>query len=366
MWELSDKKIFRLGAAIYFRHYTAVRRLLIVISCLLSANFSIGQDIHFSQYNSSPLTLNPALTGFYSGDYRITANYRSQWGSISDAYRTIAGSLEFTLFKGKLKYDHLAVGLQFFNDKSGEIELGTNSLVFSAAYRKTLGSRRKNALTFGLQAGMLLQKVNLDKVIFDSQYNGITVDPSQPSGESLNARSNAVADFAVGLLYHTSASDRFTLYFGGSYYHLLEPNISFLSGSDYKLNAKYVGHVGSKIEIGRLLNLLPSAAYYQQGGARQINAGTYFQFVLNDDDWEELTAFSLGAWMRVANPQPDALIIGARLDYWNFVLSLTYDVNISGLKTVSESRGAYEISIIYTGTRVTRGQRQKMMPCPQL
>lgn len=362
---LSGRIVNSQGSIVYRRLSSMVCRLLTIICGLWTMNSS-AQDIHFSQYNSSPLTLNPALTGFYSGDYRITANYRSQWGSISDAYRTIAGSLEFTTLKGKLKYDHLAVGLQFFNDKSGEIEMGTNSIAFSAAYRKALGSKRKNALTLGVQAGILMQKLNMDKVIFDSQYNGVTVDPTQPSGEMISGRSNVVPDLAVGLLYHTAPGKRFTLYFGGSYYHLLEPHISFLSGSDYKLSAKYVGHIGSQIELGRIINLLPSAVYYQQGGARQINAGTYFQFVLNDDDWEELTAFSLGAWARVANPKPDAFIIGARLDYWNFVMSLTYDINISNLKAVSESRGAYEISIIYTGTRVTRGQRQKMMPCPQL
>ncbi|MDZ4846951.1 MAG: PorP/SprF family type IX secretion system membrane protein [Chitinophagales bacterium] len=347
------------------RLLSVVCGLLIVVCCLLTVDSS-AQDIHFSQYNSSPLTLNPALTGFYSGDYRLTANYRSQWGSISDSYRTIATSAEFTMLKGKLQHDHLAIGFQFFNDKAGEIEMGTNSVAFSAAYRKALGRKHDNALTFGVQTGVLMQKLNMDKVIFDSQYNGVTVDPSQPSGENISGRSNAALDLTVGLIYHTSPMDNFTLYFGGSYAHLLEPNISFLSGSSYKLNAKYVGHIGSRIETGGLLNFLPSAVYYQQGGARQINAGTYFQFVLNDDDWEELTAFSIGAWARVANPKPDAFIIGARLDYFNFVLSLTYDVNISDLSTVSESRGAYEISVIYTGTRITRGQRNKMMPCPQL
>jgi len=121
-----------------------------------------------------------------------------------------------------------------------------------------------------------------------------------------------------------------------------------------------------QIELNRLMNLLPSAVYYQQGRARQINAGTYLQFILDDDNWETLTAFSIGAWTRVAEPLPDAVIIGARMDYWNFVLSMSYDVNISDLRTASESRGAYEIAIIYIGRIITRGQRNLTMPCPQL
>jgi hypothetical protein len=38
-----------------------------------------GQDIHFSQYYASPLSLNPANTGNYDGDWRLMNSYRQQW-----------------------------------------------------------------------------------------------------------------------------------------------------------------------------------------------------------------------------------------------------------------------------------------------
>ena len=337
--------------------------VLLLLGCSWAA---FAQDVHFSQYNSSPLLLNPALTGFYSGDYRIAGTFRSQWGSFGDAYRTIATSFEISLLKGKLKNDYVGVGLQFFNDKAGEIELGTNYLTLSAAYRKTLGFYKKHALILGFQTAMMKQKLNSDKLIFESQYNGITLDPTTASGESISNTSNLGVDLNAGLLYQVVPTKNFNFYIGGAYYHILQPKISFLSVSDYSLSPKYVGHLGAKVGMGRLLNLLPSAVYYHQGRAWQVNAGTYLQFVLNDDDYESLTAFSLGAWTRVAMPLPDAVIIGARMDYMNFVLSLTYDVNISDLRTVSQSRGAYEISIIYIGNFVSRGQRRLMIPCPQL
>ncbi len=343
-------------------------RLFIIIQLALSAfNFNAGaQDIHFSQYNSSPLTLNPALTGFYSGDYRFTFNYRSQWGSFTDSYRTLAGSFELTTMKSRMKDDYLGIGIQFFNDKAGEVELSTNMVALSAAYRKALGYRKRNALILGVQTGLLKQRINTGNLIFDSQYNGITADPNQPSGESITGASNPAFDLNVGLLFHSAPSRSFNFYLGGAYFHLLEPGISFITGSDYKLSAKYVAHGGAKIELSDLLNLLPSAMFVKQGGAWQVNAGTYLQFVLNDDDWEDLTAFSIGAWTRVATPMPDALIFGARMDYWHFVMSLTYDVNISPLNEVSRSRGAFEISLMYMGEFISRGQRRIAIPCPQL
>ena len=41
---------------------------------------AFAQDLHFSQFMNSPLTTNPANTGFIpGGDYRIGINYRNQW-----------------------------------------------------------------------------------------------------------------------------------------------------------------------------------------------------------------------------------------------------------------------------------------------
>ncbi len=44
---------------------------------------SSAQDLHFSQFFNSPLTTNPANTGFIpDGDYRLGINYRNQWSAI--------------------------------------------------------------------------------------------------------------------------------------------------------------------------------------------------------------------------------------------------------------------------------------------
>lgn len=326
--------------------------------------FSFGQDIHFSQYNASPLTLNPALTGFYNGDYRVVGNFRSQWGSFTDSYRTMSASFEISTLKGKLQGDYLSFGLLFYNDKAGVVEYSTNHTGFSMAYRKTLGSRVKHGLTFGIQGALVSQSINRDKLIFDNQYNGVEADPNISSGEVI-ASNNIQADLSTGLLWHIVPSKIFNIYFGAAYFHLTQPSNSFVDGSTNRLGAKYMGQVGAKIYLNRILNLLPSAVYWQQLAARQINAGTYLQFVLNDD-YDLETSFSLGAWARIADPLVDAVIFGARMDFRGFVVGLSYDMNISKLSTVSDSRGAYEISMIYTGELVTRGKRNLLIPCPQL
>ena len=55
--------------------------LLGVGAAMMLTTTALAQDPHFTQYFTSPLTLNPALTGLVQGDLRFAANYRQQWAS---------------------------------------------------------------------------------------------------------------------------------------------------------------------------------------------------------------------------------------------------------------------------------------------
>ncbi|MEN9416069.1 MAG: hypothetical protein RLZ62_2373, partial [Bacteroidota bacterium] len=60
-----------------------IRKLLSAFFLLsVITGSATAQDIHFSQYNMSPMTLNPANIGGFEGTARISGIYRSQWTSI--------------------------------------------------------------------------------------------------------------------------------------------------------------------------------------------------------------------------------------------------------------------------------------------
>ncbi|MEZ4915768.1 MAG: type IX secretion system membrane protein PorP/SprF [Chitinophagales bacterium] len=102
--------------------------LLAVLFTFLATNHLEAQDIHFSQYYASPLTLNPALTGKFDGLWRVNAIYRDQYrNAVSNnplPYMTPSFSVDFSLLKNKLKTDALGVGAMVFYDKVG----GLNTL----------------------------------------------------------------------------------------------------------------------------------------------------------------------------------------------------------------------------------------------
>lgn len=324
-----------------------------------------AQDPHFSQYNAAPYLLNPALTGFFNADYKLSANYRSQWGSFTNGYRTIGAAAEFNVLRGKLADDNLGLGLSFVNDKAGESPLLSNNFSFSLAYRKALGRKVKHRIGLGFQGSMLSKKLDVSNFLFDSQYDGVEVNPDIPSGEAVGDGSGINADLSTGLMWQIIPNQEFNIYFGAAYFHILQPKIDLLSNVGFKYYSRFNMHTGAQIYINKLLNLMPSIAYYQQKSSRQINYGTYLQFVL-EDFYEQPTAFSVGVWSRMGIPETDALIVGARLEFRGINLGVSYDINLSPLKTASQSRGAFELSIAYFGNLTTAGKRKLSMPCPQL
>ena len=97
-----------------------------------------AQDIHFSQYFASPLTLNPSLTGSFEGQMRAIANYKSQWNSISpNMYRTMAASVD-----GSLMNEKLGCGLIFFNDKAGTSKMGLTQVALAASTKVKINDNR--------------------------------------------------------------------------------------------------------------------------------------------------------------------------------------------------------------------------------
>ncbi len=340
-------------------------KLVLITTCLVWASVLKAQDPQFSQFNANPLFLNPALTGFFDGDYRLIANYRSQWGSFTNTYRTAAASAEISMFKGRLKDDNFAIGMHFYNDAAGTAAFGTNQLTLSFGYRKQLGRKVKHTLGIGAQFNMIGQSIDTEELIFDNQYNGIEVDPDLLSGESVASGSGLKPDASVGLLYQIMPNKYANVYFGAAYSHILQPTISLISNATYRLEPKYTFHAGGSFQANRTIYFLPSVMYAQQGTARQINAGTYLKFIMEYRDDGDV-AFAIGAWGRISNITPDAVIIGARLEFIRFILGLSYDVNISNLNTVSNSRGAYELSLVYSGVFTSVGKRRLSIPCPQL
>jgi len=63
-----------------------MKYIFLFIALLLFQVYSYAQDPHFSQFFASPLTINPANTGNFSGSLRAALNSRTQLPEFNNAY----------------------------------------------------------------------------------------------------------------------------------------------------------------------------------------------------------------------------------------------------------------------------------------
>jgi hypothetical protein len=111
-----------------------------------------AQDPRFSQYYASPWNLNPAMTGLFNGSWRITGNYRDQWGSFLAPvpFRTYSAAFEQRIQVG-LRNDYATFGIGAMHDEAGTARFMQNKAHLGGAFLKQLsgGPRRARPLPVG-------------------------------------------------------------------------------------------------------------------------------------------------------------------------------------------------------------------------
>lgn len=302
-----------------------------------------AQDPHFSQFFASPLTLNPAFTGKFNGSYRVAANHRNQWPTINNAFVTTTGSVDLHLLQPKLpSNDMFGLGFMALNDNSANAAVQMNYFSLSTAYHKGLDEDGFHQLGVGIQATYANMFINTANLKFEDQltssgFTGIT-------GELFN---NATLqgnyfDLNAGILYSGSTSDRNNFYAGISVYHINRPTQSF-TGANFTLNPRATLHGGGFFMISDAVGVHLSGLHSRQGAAAETVFGGAVQLIANPMAYNPVSIYA-GSWLRLT----DALIPYFGLEYNNFRLGLSYDINTSSLKTASQRNGGMELSLIYT------------------
>jgi len=326
----------------------------IYIAFLLSCSALYAQDIHFSQFYESPVLLNPAAAGASHSDFRFVLNYKNQWKSVINPFKTIAVAFDSRAYLNKKKKgNHLGYGFSMYNDKAGMSKVTTNQFNLDLAYH--IYFSRSSSLSAGVKAGFFQRSINTTDLKWDKQYDGKAYDPSRPTGESAVFQSFMKFDLAAGILYNyysRSSGARFEI--GGSMAHITKPKISFYS-SDPSLNFKYIAHMHAQLKMGDNAFFLPAAMFSLQGKHQEIIFGGNIKFIIGDQTRDKVilntftlisSAIQFGAYIR----SKDAVIFTAAMDYKrNMTFGVSYDVNTSKLNKASKSRGGLELSFILKG-----------------
>lgn len=338
-----------------------VSRLLPLLLLFLGVAGALrAQDVHFTQFYASPLTLNPALTGAFDGRFRIQGVYRNQWaGVLDEPYQTFSTGIDlrFPLGAYGQRYkDAAAVGLVFFTDNVPGVELRTTQMAISGAFHKALDPRNSQYLSLGFQVGLTQRSINYNSLTFNDQFNGTTGYTFQ-SAEVFPQNNFAFADFAVGLNYsYSSPTTGLGFFAGASLFHLFQPNVSFYAVSDEDVEAvplftRYSAHVSANLPLSDNLSLQPRAMTNIQGPHFELTAGSNLR--MRTGGYGN-SAFHVGVWARPVQDVEDGLALDAVIgmigfEYDNVLLGLSYDATLSGFRAGRRAQGAFEISLAYLG-----------------
>lgn len=345
-----------------------IKRLAFLTSLviILTVTTICGQDIHFSQFYMSPLTLNPALTGVMNCNTRIVGNYRNQWASVlgRNAYNTYSVSYDQKLPVGR--YDYFGFGGNIWSDVAGSLDFQTLTLKLSGAYSRRVGGDRRKShyIVVGAEAGASQRSINYADARWPSQADDGVWNPDLPSGEIDLPDNFLFGDVGLGLLWFSVLNKNKSFYIGGAINHLNQPNLSFYRPDVEKYYTKSVAHFGGEFPMNGNISLVPGAVFFKQGPSLQINAGNSFRFNLDGGGSDQ--SFQVGAWVRVARhfTKPihvDAVILSTRFDYGNWGIGFSYDVNVSSLSQGSRGNGGFEFSMIY----LVCGPQNRGVYCPK-
>ncbi|MEO8147116.1 MAG: PorP/SprF family type IX secretion system membrane protein [Bacteroidia bacterium] len=312
---------------------------LIFFLCL--QKFAAGQDIHFSQFYNSPLTLNPAFTGDYNGDWRAMNTYRSQWSKISPGYVTNAIGYDRQFYVNNEK---LSGGINIVYDKSGANSLAVIKANLSAAYHKTIN---KHSLSIGIQGGYVYKSFDRSKLTFPDQFNNATgqFDHSQPTSDVAVDDKNSFVDFNAGVSWNRKFGS-VTPKLGFAIFHLNKPNDAFFD-QENKLPWRKVITASFKWELNEDIYIVPQILYMEQVKANDFVLGSTVAKKINDEE-SKINSIYGGIFARNLTAKTDAVIVTGGLTYRHFDFGLSYDINVSSLDIATDKRGAFEVSLIYT------------------
>ncbi len=317
-----------------------MKKTLLVFVIFLLAKAGYSQiDPHFSQYYVYPSYLNPALTGVFDGDYRISGIYRNQWANVNSPFSTPGISADIAGNKS------MNYGVNIMNQTAGLFNNITAGV--SAAYTGVrFGANGNQRVVFGLNAGILSRKLKGSDAKF----------PDAP--ETIANTSATAFDASAGAFYYDAEpGKKANLYLGLSASHLTQPKNKFLTNSatDDKVPVRWTAHGGLRMLFDSW-SFTPNFIYMRQAKSEEMMLGGYAQIPAN-----ESTDLMGGVNYRFN----DAVVAFAGVYFKNMVLGLSYDINTSDLGKMAKGASSFEISLTFIGRKKASTPAEGFI-CPRL
>ncbi|MBL7775173.1 MAG: PorP/SprF family type IX secretion system membrane protein [Saprospiraceae bacterium] len=335
------------------------KKLLLLSFVLLAGTALRAQDIHFTQFYMSPMTLNPAFAGKFEGTARIGGIYRGQWASIMNAardqYKTPSAWVDAPIIQGFRRRDWVGVGFMLFQDKAGSAALVHSAAKLGVTYHLGLDKKGNTVLSIGGHYGGEQRKVDKNKLRFEDGI--LAAQPGQLTGPSIEdgrvLGDAKYTDIDLGIVLSSRLNKTMDFNIGFSMYHLLKPNYALVgsAGSNpgpnpapqqgvSKIPRRAVAHGQFNVKLNDKWDVSPRFIFQTMNGNDEIMVQGLAGYLFNPE--KDIT-LNMGLGYRLS----DALNVLLGMKVKDLTVGLAYDINTSDLRTVSNYRGGFEIAANY-------------------
>lgn len=312
------------------------QRLIFTIFFFVSLSIE-AQDIHWSQFSDNPIFQNPGQAGNFKGDIRFVGNYRDQWRAVTVPFQTTSVSVD-----GRIsKFKNIGVGGLLFHDVVGDGKLRTVEFQTNVNIPIYLNRDSSFVIRPGINLGINQRQINSQLLTFDNQYDGSKYNENLPTNENFTANSRTNLSTGLGAVIDWRVNKKSKLNTGVGFYNLNRPDQGFL-GTKIQRDIRTNLHARLDHKLKRDLFLLPAINFSKQGKYTEFILGSSVKYVLKEHLGEYRAVYA-GIWYRAK----DAGFISVGMDYQNWFVGVSYDMNFSKLTQASNARGGLEIAVRY-------------------
>jgi type IX secretion system PorP/SprF family membrane protein len=331
--------------------------LTIILLAVFYQNKSYAQDLHFSKFFNSPLSINPANTGFIpDADYRIGAHFRNQFSNIMlSPYKTVSFFGDAQLLRDKLENGWIGIGGLMLSDVAGSGSLQSTKLYLSTAYHQMIAN--SSLVSLGFNLGWVNKRINPSNLKFPDQFDGHFFDNTLPTAVVFSANSVNYFDLQTGLNYAYFPNDNTYINAGYSIHHVNQPKESFFEDqtANGKIPMRHIAFINAIVKLNNQIIIRPNLFYNNQNRSSELTIGTLMNVKLSEFGEKQLIA---GCYYRLN----DAIIPMAGFHLGQFEFTFSYDATVSSLKNFNHTSGATEFSIIKKGSYPKSSNRQSLCP----
>ncbi len=323
-----------------------MKKFLAFISLLFFwGTATLKAQVTFSQWNSSPTLINPALTGRFNQSCRAGGAYRREVAGRNQVFNKALFYADAKLLRSAIpEKDRLAVGISAFSERNGNEGIRNTSVSASIAYQKGFDEKGRQQLGIGFRATYAnRQLIKPDHVLEDRLLSWLNAGYSIYDISTLTNTRVAYADLDAGLVYQGLFDPENYFCIGASMYHITAPRKIFPGGElqvprETRVHAAWERRGrNSRLLTVLLLNFTHSTV-----------SDLFLSSALNIS-LSKVYGVYAGAGFRRNTVAGNAVVPLAGFSFPGFTLRLSYDIGVFNTNRIQ--RSAAELSLIYTHAR---------------